>query len=141
MAGLAARRRRERVTALGGFTPFACVLEDVTLATEDEAGFDERTLALARRAGVGPDGLAEWRLHCKTEDEAAGAVVIVHVPTHDLWADAALGPEITRVELTPCNVANFIYPPPERDGAVGVRLSRSASQEAIRVTMWSSATR
>jgi hypothetical protein len=35
--------------------------------------------------------LTEWLLRCKTGDDAAGGVVIVHVPSHDLWADASLG--------------------------------------------------
>ncbi|MBM4356623.1 MAG: hypothetical protein FJ096_00780 [Deltaproteobacteria bacterium] len=82
---------RQRVEGSGGFAPFSCELEDVTLATEDENVFYDRTRTLARRAGVAPGELFAWKLQCKTGEDASGGRVTVFVPSHDLWADAALG--------------------------------------------------
>lgn len=80
------------VESKGGFAPFECTVVDVSLETNEEELFDERSRTLARRAGVAPGSLTEWQITCTTGNDASGGLVVVHVPSHDLWADAAIGP-------------------------------------------------
>jgi len=82
---------RREVISRGGFGAFTCSLADANLATDSDHPFDERTLALARRAGVPEGELVEWRLSCLTGEDAGGGLVVLHVPSYDLWADATLG--------------------------------------------------
>ncbi len=83
---------RKAVARAGGFQPFECEIKDVTLGVEGRGSLDTRSIALAKSAGLARGELVEWRLACSGDGSTTGGSVVIHVPSHLVWAEASLGP-------------------------------------------------
>jgi len=85
---------QERVRDAGGFEPIACDLVDVERV--DNTRFSDVRREMAGRVGVTAEQLQEHAFTCTADASTTLGQVVVHVPSHRIWARGAMPSELAQ---------------------------------------------